>query len=169
MAKKNIILTNGTITETVYNDEKVDDLVLFENIKDRNGHNRFIEGDITNKIDNDLTITYGKWSLSGTHLIIVLSGTFPAYTIFDNNRQLVYVTLPEWVGNKIGSIDGTVAFINANVARTNNAYVNELEVTAYIQKTSASTLRIAILPKTSVTPINETFIRFNFDLLIDND
>lgn len=58
--------------------------VAFEDIVDKNGNPRFIEGTITPETISGITFTYCKWSLSGTHLMIVLAGTCKNVTLANN-------------------------------------------------------------------------------------
>ena len=46
---------------------------IFENIVDNQGNTRFIEGDITIQEVSGVSKLFGKWSLSGSHLLIVLA------------------------------------------------------------------------------------------------
>ena len=66
---------------------------------DADGHNRFIEGDIEIEEITGITKTYGKWSLSGTHLLIVLClGAVVGTTI---SGTLANITLPSYIASKI--------------------------------------------------------------------
>ena len=53
--------------------EEKENLEIFERIVDKDGHKRFIEGEIelADSITY-LTNLYGKWSLSGSHLMLVI-------------------------------------------------------------------------------------------------
>lgn len=77
------------------------ELPLFEDIVDQNGNKRFIEGDGTPLELTGFTSSYCKWSLSGTHLMLVLSGTIGESVTIVNNSVLAEFELPEWVMDKI--------------------------------------------------------------------
>ena len=80
--------------------EKKNNLKVFENIVDKDGHKRFIEGDITPAETTGITFTYAKWSLSGSHLQIVLAMTIAAGTY--STFYLGDITnLPKWIFDKI--------------------------------------------------------------------
>lgn len=75
---------------------------LMGNIVDSHGNKRFVEGVGTIITDVEgLTIKYNKWSLSGTHLMIALAGTFKNGTQLPVNIDLVSFALPAWILNKI--------------------------------------------------------------------
>ena len=54
-------------------------------LTDSKGNPRFIEGEGTPMEMEGFTASYCKWSLSGTHLMIVLSGSFANATVSDVN------------------------------------------------------------------------------------
>lgn len=133
-----------------------------DDIVDSQNHKRFIEGSGTPETITGMTVDYNKWSLSGTHLMLVMAGTF------ENNvnalTELINYTLPEWVRDKIVSIGP-----NGEINRYNPIYY-------YIGGTTYS--RTALLKKTasglSITQGNnidvtsgKVFFRIQFDLLID--
>ena len=61
------LLANGVTPEMILN-PKMEDIV------DADGHKRFIEGNVTPaNIIGENDIQYAKWSLSGSHLMIVLA------------------------------------------------------------------------------------------------
>ena len=112
-----------------------------DDIVDSKGNKRFIEGEGTPATITGMTITYNKWSLSGTHLMLVLAGTF------DNDvsatATLVSFELPEWILNKIVPIGG-----DGEVNRGNPTYYYEGGTpygrTAILKKTSS--LRTIVSP-----------------------
>lgn len=132
-----------------------------DDIVDSQGNKRFVEGEGTPATITGMTITYNKWSLSGTHLMLVLAGTF------DNNvsalTTLVSFELPEWILNKI-------------VAIGPDGEINRYEPIYYYIE-GATYARTAILKKTSsgvafeqgngVTASSKVIFRIQFDLLID--
>lgn len=81
------------------------DEVLLENIVDSDGHKRFISGDITTTAHEGIAYTYAKWSLSGSHLMIVLCGSVASgKTITDGAVMGTLADVPSWIYNKISPI-----------------------------------------------------------------
>ena len=64
-------IANKQVQEQVSSGE-LENVKVFENIVDKDGHKRFIEGDITFENITGVSKVYGKWSLSGNHLMIVI-------------------------------------------------------------------------------------------------
>ena len=91
-----------------FEDALLDSETSLENIVDKNGHPRFIEGDITIEEIAGVTQTYGKWSLSGTHLLIVLGLSVANATELTANQTLAFVNVPEWIFNKIKPLFASV-------------------------------------------------------------
>ena len=72
-----------------------------------NGEQRFIEGDGTPNSDiSGLTSAYCKWSLSGTHLMLVFAGSLASGSVVANSKYLVNFTIPSWIGAKITPVWG---------------------------------------------------------------
>ncbi len=134
---------------------------IFENIVDSEGHKRFIEGDITFDEITGLTQKYGKWSLSGTHLLIVVAGSIANATAL--NGKIATVELPEWIIDKLQVVYG-----NAVLRQTDNVWASD---------GSTNQSAISVLGKSSnVISINEYItanadreFRIQFDLLIDTE
>lgn len=80
--------------------ENLSEGVALEDIVDKNGNQRFIDGNITPQTISGITFTYCKWSLSGTHLMIVLAGTCENVTL-TNNITFSEINLPGFIMNKI--------------------------------------------------------------------
>ena len=78
------------------------DVKVFEDIVDKDGHARFIEGDIdlAATTPEGVTKVYGKWSLSGSHLMIVLAGVIADGTTI-GGAIWAKVNMPSWIINKI--------------------------------------------------------------------
>ena len=101
----NVVITKGGKTITIANDNTITSngniLVIMENIVDSQGNNRFVEGDVTTEEIAGVTFTYGRWSLSGTHLMIVLAGTIASNTSITEGYKAELKDLPTWILNKI--------------------------------------------------------------------
>lgn len=152
--------------ETIENGVNGEQVKLqLSNIVDADGNPRFIEGDIELKanIPSGFHKTYGKWSLSGTHLMIVLAGNI------DNGTEVSGVlaemgNIPQWITNKV------------SLLRPNENIVDQYQVvfyggstqnsTIYLEKSSTEILRLYL---GSITVNADKSFRIVFDLLIDND
>ena len=84
-------------------------------IVDNQGNPRFIEGEISVAEATGVTKVYGKWSLSATHLLIVLSVSLVSGTNCNTIKGEV-VGLPQWIMDKIFTIGGSI------VVRRNTDY-----------------------------------------------
>ena len=141
-----------------------DKLECFENIVDKDGHKRFIEGEgtIINMPEN-FVVTYNRWSLCGTHLMIVLAFTANSTTIGTGDVKIQYA-LPDWVKTKIVSPAENIAVVfnefsgtTAGATTTKQGFallkgLNNVELQKYYNGTFA----------------NNSYYRVQFDLLIDN-
>ena len=104
---------------------------IFENIVDSQGHKRFDDGDIALVEGvNEITKTYGKWSLSGTHLLIVFCGSMADTTVW-TNKTFAIVNLPDWIKDKIvpvhsGSvIEQKTLFLYGGTAQSATIYLEK--------------------------------------------
>ena len=93
---------DGTLFSDTQLDNDISSQAQFENIVDKDGHKRFIEGDVelTETLPSGVTKTYGKWSLSGSHLMIVVAGNFADGTSIPYGNFCV-INLPDWIKDKI--------------------------------------------------------------------
>ena len=126
---------------------------------DKDGNNRFIEGVGTIPDDFKGTITYNRWSLSGTHLMIVIAGEVNADTL---SGEIVSITnLPSWVLNKVVPSSGT--------------YIEFQQVPFYVDYTGSNvsievdkiSQGILIQFTSSTTFTEKKKFRIQVDLLID--
>ena len=150
---------SGTLT--------VGDAQIFEKISDANGRKRFVEGDGT--IITTITgfnITYNKWSLSGSHLMMVVAGTIEAGTTIDaGNPDLVRFGIPNWVLDKIYPMVNP--FVDyKSVILTLTGYSEADNMKAILVKEMGQ-LKVRLLSKTLSNTSLASF-RIQFDLLIDN-
>lgn len=141
----------------------------FEDIVDKDGHKRFIEGNIElyEDMPEGMTKTYGKWSLSGSHLLIVLAVDIANETIIENGKVVALLSgLPEWIRNKIYAIwGGTYIDTKALNAFADNWTTQTLQIHLY--KSSGG--NISLRTGNNVTLTANRHLRIAFDLLIDND
>jgi len=142
----------------------ISELPVFENIVDKDGNKRFIEGNIATGTITDVIFTYAKWSLSGTHLMIVLAGNATNGANFQGEFALF--TIPSFIHNKIVALFGS----SDNVAKVNFSMFNDdlstQETSAYLQKQADNKLRIYV---NGITLTKDRQFRIEFDLLIDDE
>ena len=135
------------------------------NLVDADGHNRFIEGDIS-LIDNPpagITLTYAKWSLSGSHLLIVLAGTIANGSTLSFGKIAV-IGVPEWVADKVYPIANN--YVDSKTITTyDDAYSTTQSLGTFLRKISDE---ISVYVA-SFTATNDRNFRIAFDLLIDNE
>ena len=151
----NVIMGSGT------------ELQGFENITDKDNHKRFVEGNITLPSISGVTFTYGKWSLSGTHLMIVVAGEAESGVTFAGYASLLNVSLPAWILNKIYP--------------TFSKFIEIKEFDFYNADWTKETspMKVALSKETTVlgvsnfggpyTTTKDRGFRFAFDLLIDDE
>ena len=141
------------------------DVKVFEDIVDKDGHARFIEGDIdlAATTPEGVTKVYGKWSLSGSHLMIVLAGVIADGTTI-GGAIWAKVNMPSWIINKIYPI-----FSNRIVYKADSLYADDQTS----QNTTIGLIKesneITIRNLANVTLTKERMFRYAFDLLIDNE
>lgn len=153
----------------VYNSEdKTSNLLelpaTMEDIKDKDGHNRFIEGDIDFEEGVNITKTYGKWALSGTHLLIVLAGTI-ANGVTIAPDTIAKIDLPQWIKDKIYPTVSTIV-----ETKSLSLYASDLSSQSspiFLEKYTGSN-QISIYFN-GVTATADRALRITFDLLIDNE
>ena len=132
-------------------------------IVDNQGNPRFIEGDIEIGEITGVSKEYAKWSLSGTHLLIVVCATAENGTVISAGQELCTFNVPEWIFDKIislggGSVDrGSATFVDENASSQN--------IAVYLGKYGTS-LRITL---GGLTFSAKRTGRIVFDLLIDTD
>lgn len=143
-----------------YIEPQTADIPLLESIVDKDGHNRFVEGPIELRDLQDLQLIYGKWSLSGTHLMVVL-----VLTATENTPEgwIADVNLPDWIKDKIQAF-------------SENTWVDVREAEAFGADNTSLTVKFTttkIGPGLRVFMYNpfdkERYVRFQLDLLIDDE
>ena len=142
--------------------ENADSLQVFENITDKNGNKRFIEGDIEIETISGISKDYGKWALSGNHLLIVLCLDLANEIIFSYQR-IAYVNVPDWVKAKIVPISDN--YVDWKVFKGFDSALNSQDINGYLLKVNNNiTLDIG-----GATITADRKVRMVFDLLIDNE
>lgn len=136
----------------------------FEAITDENNHKRFIEGDIDLiESPTGLTKTYGRWSLSGTHLLIVLACDIANATTITSGYYAYLKDLPQWIFNKIVPVFGTSNVERSSATLYADDYSNQSMGINLIKSASQINIQFA-----NITTTADRKFRKSFDLLIDN-
>ena len=153
-------------TSNAQNIGAISSLPVFENIVDKDGHKRFIEGDMipAETLPEGFEIEYAKWSLSGTHLLMVVAGNIADGTVVTGLNFAITKDLPQWVMDKIYPVVGVIIEY-----KSMNAYNENYSATALnigVAKI-ASGIRFSIAQTATISD-DRTF-RIQADLLIDNE
>lgn len=133
-------------------------------IVDNQGNPRFVEGDITTSLEG-VTLTYAKWSLSGTHLLIVLGGEIANGTEFTATSVWAELNLPQWIKDKIIPLVTIYVDIKSSTIFSED-YATSQNVSCRLIKTTNDIIQVR---SGSFTASDDRVFRFNFDLLIDTD
>ena len=142
--------------------EQKSDLKVFENIVDKDGHKRFIEGDFELKEETGLTYTYAKWSLSGSHLMIVFAGSIENSATL-SGTTITEITLPQWIIDKVTPIYSTNITLSSIDAYGDDASKQTISCTLYKE---ANKLKVY---RGGITATRARYFRQQFDLLIDDE
>lgn len=132
---------------------------------DSAGNPRFVEGDGEGLEQEGVTITYCKWSLSGTHLMFVVAGSVANGTTLANGYSIARYTIPDYIKNKIYPVwslyyieTKDVSFVGEDWSRQSSGFtLGKFPNTINIAKSSSLTLTA------------DRAFRIQFDLLIDNE
>lgn len=138
------------------------DISPLENIVDSQGRKRFIEGALSDPQVSGITRAYARWSLSGTHLMVVVAGNLAANTSLTFGTSLGAAVVPQWIADKIAPLISNKAMVaeqtfvrpGGSIERKNVAlakYLNSLIVEVY----------------GTISFNEDTTFRMQFDLLID--
>lgn len=130
---------------------------------DSSGHNRFITGELTPVTMTGVTYSYKKWSLSGTHLMIVACGTIASGNKFVGGGDLFKVEVPSWILSKVQpTMNALIAYSTLNAVDAN---YSSTQVSIYFDKKTNHIL-CGVSVESSVFE-NDSNFRIEFDLLID--
>lgn len=138
--------------------------VTLNNVVDSNGNPRFIEGNGTPATITGFTATQCKWSLSGTHLMLLLTGTMANGTELTNGMNLAVFTLPDFIKNKI-----TPSWANNYIERKANILFADNWTTQTSTVVLGKFTNINIQQSGALTLTADRNFRVQFDLLIDSD
>lgn len=136
----------------------------FEDIVDKNGNPRFVEGNGTPETITGVTSLYCKWSLSGTHLMLVYALTLDSDTGLSARTDICSFELPQWILDKIyPASNGLVNVINALYVPEGGTPTTKEE---WLYKTATG---LKITNKPAVQATTTCYLRIQFDLLIDSE
>ena len=136
--------------------------VTLNNVVDSNGNPRFIEGNGTPISQTGVSITYCKWSLSGTHLILCVAGTFESGTTVAANVNVGSFPVPKFAYDKV-----TTLFLNFVDRKSFAIYDSSYQGQTVVINLVKSGDNVRIQPGASFTTNSKKNFRFQFDLLID--
>lgn len=173
-----------TLGESIYRDENgnihIKNKVLIEksmefgndtslinalrNITDDYGNKRFIEGNITTNEITGVTFTYAKWSLSGTHLMMVLAGNISNGTTLSFATWSTLNNLPDFIKNKIVPTFDDIVEIKYVHAYKSDWTGQDI---GFVLVKNAS--GVSIVETSTPTLDYDGQFRVQFDLLIDTD
>lgn len=133
-----------------------------EDIVDKDGHKRFVEGDIVGNEISGITWEYGKWSLSGSHMLIVLSGSL-TNEVTINYQSFAEWEIPDWIYQKIKIITSNIIEFKSVLAYAENQSSQSMNV--LFRKLALNKLSVYL--NNSITLTANRNFRIEFDLLID--
>lgn len=138
---------------------------VFEQIEDANNHTRFFDGAINTNPIEGITYTYARWSLSGSHLMLVIAGTAEAGAVINDSTDLGLAPMPQWVLDKIFPYSGYAVDMKDLINRTSYYTQENLGLITLLKISGQLEIRNISGPHTFTNAGN---FRVQFDLLIDN-
>ena len=114
---------------------------------------------------------FTRWSLSGTHLMVVISGEFKqgTYTApalaFENSA---YVEIPTFIKDRIYLIYGSDSYLDGKDIQIANFNAGFTTTNRFCLRKWGSELVIQF-PAENITFTSNAYFRVQFDLLIDTD
>ena len=151
------------LLEAVEEESNLNGIKVFEDIKDKDGHARFIEGDVDRETDvTNITKKYGKWALSGSHLLIVFA--FSVENDATINSIIARLQIPEWIHNKLVPIQAQ--YVSKSSFELIGSDISTQDMTCFLTKAANNNL---VLDINSVTLTAHRECRVVFSLLIDNN
>lgn len=145
--------------------------VAMESIKDASGHNRFIEGNLSLVTIDGVNFTYAKWSLSGSHLLIVLAGTIADTKKFEGYSNIASISssMPQWIKDKIYPTFSSVVDAK-NIKIWGSDWSSEAnDFRCGLSKSLDGTVLSLFNLGGDYTVTADRSFRIAFDLLIDNE
>ena len=139
---------------------------LMTNIVDSHENPRFVEGNMSTPTNKNITLDYGKWSLSGTHLMIVASITIAPNTSLNYVNICATLNIPSYILNKVVTI-----VPNSNKVDFKNfrSFVGTSPSDSFTFNLGKTPTNLIIEGYSLTAGETERIIRIQFDLLIDNE
>lgn len=172
LAEKSKVVPNPTLSGDEPNLEgaeidgikyKVGGGVTLDDIVDAGGNKRFVEGTCNLSNKNGITWTYNKWSLSGTHLMIVICGRVTSSSVSITTNSFGNVVLPSYIKDKIRANSN-----NRVEIKTMNFYDPYLAVADTVKVLLSKWADLALYwGEEKTLSANGCDFRIQFDLLID--
>ena len=131
---------------------------------DSQGHDRFIEGDINIEEIEGITKTYGKWSLSGSHLLIVLALSIDDALTIASNTKLADVNIPQWIIDKLVPVISSVLEYGAF-----ESYASDYSSQTFYARLGKGADKLTITKNGALTMTKAREVRITYDFLIDSD
>ena len=100
----------------------------------------FESGDIEGETITGISYLYGKWALSGNHIMIVLSGSLETGNSIPDNTLLAKVNLPQSVKDKIVPIALTTVVVSPTLFYANDFNANSKNIS--LRKTGQGEIEI---------------------------
>ena len=155
------------IVEGLEEQASVNGVEIFEDIKDKDGHARFIEGE--GEINADLPagvhISYHRWALSGNHLMFVVAGTIDNTTAINNISFVYFKSLPAWILDKIYPVWADIYIETKDIKATADNFTTQtLSMILY-----KGVNQMVVRTTSNITLSADRGFRIAFDLLIDNE
>lgn len=165
-----VLNNNNQFVITLSNEQVITTNALdypLEKIKDEEGHKRFLEGAMqVYSSGNTLDITYAKWSLSGSHLQIVIAGRRPANSSMPNEVDLGAQNLPSFIHNKLVPL--VSSYLGWKTSETTyTGYTEGDKVWSYCVRHGSYGIVIAIGAWTPSISTSDSYFRITYDFLID--
>ena len=141
---------------------------LMSDIVDANGNPRFVEGEGTPRERTGYNVSYCKWSLSGTHLMVVLAASVDAniYVGMDP-MELAKYTLPNYILDKIYPVSsgsmGDVIETKSLTLYDANTLVNQTTSVRFKKEANG----VGLYAANDLHATSKSYFRIQFDLLID--
>ena len=158
-------LEEGEKAQVISAVEGDSNLKIFENIVDKDGHKRFFDGNGSN-VPDIFSGTYCKFSLSGSHLLMVLGATLNPDKEISAYQELCKFNLPEWIMEKIFPLAG--AFLEYKDEVMIDGSYNLTKFGCSLNK-KTDYLSIDLDGNAIASSAYYRSFRIAFDLLIDNE
>ena len=132
------------------------------NLVDANGNERFIEGDVNIEETTGMSKVYGKWSLSGTHLMFVLVLNIANATAY-TSKTIANIPLPAWVLDKLEPLFGTTIIPYTTFKAFKNDGTTNQNIDMRLVKITGG----VAIGSYSFTASDDRSVRVEFDLIVD--